>query len=320
MGLFRKKAVKKVEENQIKNIDGIEIVDLDDSNEEVVNTLEQRKEFRIAIFIGVGVLLFALLLPVINKIFTKDSIFSYTSEVNEIVNNKTVDGMLEIGREEGSITAKNIKFYNPLKRNNNQISITYLPNSTIKNIDELNLYIEIYNSSKILINRTKFNNIDKLERKVQGNYKIVLDDTSYKEAKYIKFVIIKPNKNNKITDTLTCSYENIEGNIKISYIRLYNFTQDGLINYKISKIAEKIDPNNQDNTILNKYSKQFSDENDLLKKTNIEEITLTENSIIYVVNLDKFDKLKSDYNKLYEKGSIKRQIKLNDESMNWTCK
>ena len=50
MGLFRKKVKSETKENT--NIDGIEIVDLESSNDKVVNTLEQRKEFKIAIFRG----------------------------------------------------------------------------------------------------------------------------------------------------------------------------------------------------------------------------------------------------------------------------
>lgn len=317
MGLFRKKVKSETKENT--NIDGIEIVDLESSNDKVVNTLEQRKEFKIAIFIGIGVLLFALLLPKITSIFTKDSIFTYTDEVNEIVNNKTVDGMLIIGKEEGSITAKKVKFYNPLKRTNNQISVTYLPDTVIKDVDGLNLYVEIYNSNKNLISRVKFTNIEKLERKVQGNYKIDMNETIYKEAEYLKVTIIKDEEFSNITDTLTCIYENIEGNAKVYYKRIYNFTNNGLLSYTVSKSVSKIDVNNVDNTIIEKYTKLFSTENDVLKKTNIDGINLTDNSIEYTVNLSTLELNNSSYKKLYEQGSIKRQIELSEENLKWMC-
>lgn len=317
MGLFRKKVKSETKENT--NIDGIEIVDLESSNDKVVNTLEQRKEFKIAIFIGIGVLLFALLLPKITSIFTKDSIFTYTDEVNEIVNNKTVDGMLIIGKEEGSITAKKVKFYNPLKRTNNQISVTYLPDTVIKDVDGLNLYVEIYNSNKNLISRVKFTNIEKLERKVQGNYKIDMNETIYKEAEYLKVTIIKDEEFSNITDNLTCIYENIEGNAKVYYKRIYNFTNNGLLSYTVSKSVSKIDVNNVDNTIIEKYTKLFSTENGVLKKTNIEGINLTDTSIEYTVNLSTLELNNSSYKKLYEQGSIKRQIELSEENLKWMC-
>lgn len=317
MGLFRRKVKSETKENT--NIDGIEIVDLESSNDKVVNTLEQRKEFKIAIFIGIGVLLFALLLPKITSIFTKDSIFTYTDEVNEIVNNKTVDGMLIIGKEEGSITAKKVKFYNPLKRTNNQISVTYLPDTVIKDVDKLNLYVEIYNSNKNLISRVKFTNIEKLERKVQGNYKIDMNETIYKEAEYLKVTIIKDEEFSNITDNLTCIYENIEGNAKVYYKRIYNFTNNGLLSYTVSKSVSKIDVNNVDNTIIEKYTKLFSTENGVLKKTNIEGINLTDTSIEYTVNLSTLELNNSSYKKLYEQGSIKRQIELSEENLKWMC-
>lgn len=311
MNIFKKKPKK-------QNInEDIEIVDLD--SDKVVNTLEEKKELRTAILIGVIILIFILLLPKLVSIFSKDSIFSYTDKVNEVVNSETIDGMLEIGKEKGYITAKNVKFYNPRKTTDNQISITYLPLTGIKNIDDLNVYIEIYNSNKEIVSRVKFSNIDKLERKVQGNYKIDINETIYKEAKYFKATIIKASEFDKINDTLTCKYSFTHNNIKVDYERKYNFTKSGLLSYSINKTITKLDETSLDNTTLEEYKKLFTTENENLKKTNIEDITLTDSSINYTVNLSTLKLGKSSYKKIYEQGSIKRQIELSEAKMNWMC-
>ena len=69
MGLFRKKVKSETKENT--NIDGIEIVDLESSNDKVVNTLEQRKEFKIAIFIGIGVPYLLILMKSMKSLIIK---------------------------------------------------------------------------------------------------------------------------------------------------------------------------------------------------------------------------------------------------------
>ena len=63
MGLLKKS--NKTKKNN--KTDDIEIVDLDTGEDKVVNTLEQRNEFKIALIIGISVIIFALLLPTINS-------------------------------------------------------------------------------------------------------------------------------------------------------------------------------------------------------------------------------------------------------------
>lgn len=308
MKLF-KKSNKEINED-------IEIVDFDNN---ITNTLEERKEFKIAIFIGILVLVFALLLPTFTSIFSKSSIFSYSNSVNEVVNKDTIDGMLEINKEKGYITIKKIKFYNPRKSTDNNLVVTYLPEGSEKDVDSLNIYIEIYNSNKELIARNKFTNISNLERKVQGNYKIELNEVLYRESKYFKVVIIKDDEFNNINDILKCNYTFNEGNIKVNYERVYNFTKSGLISYKVTKSISKIDVNNLDNTVVDKYINLFNTENNILSKTNIKDVINTSDKLEYLVNLSELELNKSEYKKIYEMGSIKRQIELNEEKMNWMC-
>ena len=110
MGLFKKRKKENIEEKketevEVVSLDDnkpeIEVLDLDKKDEKIVNTLEFRKENRLLLLIVISLIIFVILLPTITSWIDKKSIFSYNKQVQEIVNNKTVDGMLEMDKEEG---------------------------------------------------------------------------------------------------------------------------------------------------------------------------------------------------------------------------
>ena len=339
MGLFKKKKTNKEEhKSEINNtetqnkIENIEVLDFDEKKEKIENTIEQRKENRLLIIIIVLIIIFVLLLPKITSLFSKKSIFTYTDKVDDIVNNKTVDGMLEINQNVGTITAKNIRFYNPLKRTNNEISIVFLPENSIKNVNDLNIYIELYNDSKTIIYRTKFIQKDKLERKVQGTYSLNVNENIYKEAKYLKITIIKEEDFKKSNEALICTNKFTENSYEIVYKNTYNFSQKGLINYQIDKkiIEKNIEndgtelPNeeeleNKNKETLNKYINEFKKEKEQIEKTDVKDLTSDETSINYTIDLLKTNLGKSDYKFLYNLGSVKKQIKFDEEKNGWVC-
>lgn len=332
MGLFKKTKEKNIEE---KNNNGVEVVSLDDSKsnievldldkkeDKVVNTLEFRKENRLLIIIVVLLILFVIFLPTITSLLDKKSIFSYNKQVQEIINNKTVDGMLEVGKEEGSITVKNIRFYNPSKRTNNEISLVYLPESSIKDVNNLNIYIELYNSNKMVVYRTKFTSDDKLERKVHGTINMKVNEMIFKEATYAKATIIKEEDFKESDEVLICTKKFTDEEYEVSYKTTYNFSTKGLINYQVNKIATR--KNSDEESVegeekTNKYAEEFKSEAEMINKTNIEEITYDEESITYTVDLFTFDAKKSDFAPSYALGNVKRQIKLGEEANKWSCK
>ena len=296
-----------------KVIDGVEVLDLEEKKPKI--TEEEKKENRTIIIILAIVLLFAFALPKITSWFKHSSIFSYTDTVNEVVENKTVDGMLQIGKEEGSITVKKIKFYNTAKKSNNEISIVYLPNSSVKDVNKENIYIELYNSSKTIIYRIKFVSDSNLERKVPGTYSFkVLEDT-YKDAKYAKVTIIKENEWGNATNTLTCTKETTQEEYTLIEKVTYNFSKLGLLNYKVSKKVEF--ENSEKET--NPFTRQIESESRMIDKTNVKDLISDENSIEYTINLDDFDAKKSGYTPLHTHGSIYRNVKLEETYNGWVC-
>lgn len=332
MGLFKKIKKENIEEKKDNEVEvvslddtkpEIEVLDLDKKDEKIVNTLEFRKENRLLLLIVILLIIFVILLPTITSWIDKKSIFSYNKQVQEIVNNKTVDGMLEMDKEEGSITVKNIRFYNPSKKTNNELSIVYLPESSIKDVNDLNIYIEFYNSNKMVIYRTKFVSDKKLERKVHGTINIKVNEMIFKEAKYAKVTIIKDNEFETSDEVLICTQKFTDENYEVEYKTTYNFSQKGLTSYQVTKKANKKEntetPIEEEET-TNKYADEFKKEAEMISETNIEELTYDEDYITYTVDLFTLDTKKSDFSPSYNLGNVKRQIKLGEESKKWSCK
>lgn len=349
MGLFKKKAKVAYKSSDIvpdrntksNTEEKVEILDLDETSSETKEVaitsetdknkeLETKKENRNIIIIVVVIVLFALLLPTLTKVFKKTSTYTYNNEQKEIEENKTVDGMIEIDKEEGYIIAKKIKFYNIRKKTDNIISIIYLPQTTIKDVNEKNIYIELYNSKKDVIYRTKFISDTNLERKIQGTYELKLNPNIYKEATYGKIVIFKENEWGTATDTLTCTNNFKDSSYELSYKVVYGFGPHGLLNYNVSKEVKinmeeelKNNPGQTEEAIktrLDKYKEIFRNEGDEISKTNITNLFFDDETIEYKVDLQTIELNNSDYKLLYEIGSTKRQIKLTEESNNWSCK
>jgi len=359
MGLFKKNKKEKNEQPEITSqpekieqkvetnnqpinpsAERVEVLELNqkDNNESkqeekmegtITNTLELKRENRLLFIIIIALILFVIFLPTITRFVNRKSIFSYTNAMEDIVSNETVDGMLEIGKEKGSITVKNIRFYNPSKKGGNEISIVYLPETTIKNVDDMQIYIELYNSNKGVIYREKFTSDNKLERKVQGIMTMKVNGTIYKEASYAKVTIIKDSEFNK-SDSTRCTNSFTDENYSVEYKITYNFSIKGLTSYQVNRIY-KIEENNStdsddnettgnEQNTTNKYKEMFENEWEEISKTNTKELEYDDDLIKYTIDLKTLELGKSKYQPLYNLGSVKRQITLKEESEGWSCK
>lgn len=318
------KPEEKIEELDLSDKDDLEIVELD-KQEKIENTLETRKENKL-LFIIIGVIiLFALLLPTITRIFRKTSIFSYTSEVEDITSKgTTAEGLLEIGSDsDGSITVKNIQFYSFRKESNNVISFVYLPGSAINKVAEENIFVELYNNKKNPIYRTKFAVDSKLERKVRGTYRLELNENIYGEATYAKVVILNEKDFVIESSALTCTIEEKNTDYNLISTVVYNFSTNGLTSYIITKEKEDLVI---DETITNEVvteNEETDEENTTIFDEEVNEIK------DYVENLEydetmltyKVDLLNGSLSStLFDLGNTPRQIKLASESDNWSCK
>ncbi len=302
-----------VEELDLSAKDDFEIIDLG-SNETIDNPLERRKENRIMLAIGAFLIIFALSLPTITNLFKKGSTSIIPSNNSDIKYYQTTeDGLLEINKEEGNITAKQVKFYNFTKRANNTLSLIYLPEDEIKEVNSKNIYIELLNSGKTVIYRQKFTSNKPLERKIQVVLTLNLSKEIYKDSKYAKISIIEDSEFNSINDILVCTKVEAEEDGNINYKVTYNFSSSGLSNYEVYNYLTT-----EDASIINEsYKDSIKKEAEVLSQNNIENLTYDETSIKYKVNLLTLNS--SGYTPKYGIGTTKKSIKSLEEENSWSC-
>lgn len=316
-GQIKKLTNKKVEDNFDKQVidengSSIEILDLDSNT----ITKEEKKEARKAgissIIILLPILLVAFYLPdlskLINKTPTQDVV---TAPKKNIEYYETQDGLLEINNEKGHIIAKNIRFYSFTKKTGNIISNVYLPDKSIDDASKLNVYIELYNSKRVVIYRTKFNPSTKLNRKVQGLYEISLSDELYKEVVYASINILETKDFNDLNDILVCTYKTTENNYNLVTKVTYNFSSNGLSNYEVSKESIKLKEDE-----IYSYKDEFEKEAELLTGK-VTDLTFDENSLKYKLDLVSYTD--SEVKPLYSLATTKREIKLKEENSKWSC-
>ena len=347
MGLFKKKekSVDKSEKIEKKKDESIELIDLDTGTTTTIK--EKKRENTILFVILITFILAVFLLPTLINLFKTNSIPFINNNVNKVTESGTTNGMLEIGKETGYMIAEKIRFYNFEKKGGNNINVIYLPDTEIKNVNSLNIFIELYNSSYNIIYRTKLDIEKTLQRKVQGSYTINLNDNLYREARYGKITIMDNEDFSNGSDNLTCTLNTKEEDYDISYKVTYTFGNNGLIKYNVNRtitkeesviveeendeltepieneetreeITEETKEPTEDKT-LTKYKKLFNDEAESIRKTNNTDLTLNDNSITYTIDLKEFDALSSNYKVLYNIGSLKRQISSIEQYNNWSC-
>ena len=181
----------------------------------------------------------------------------------------------------------------------------------------MNIYIELYNSNKSIIYRQKFESDEKLERRVQGTINFSVNEMIYKEAYYAKITIIKEDDFKGHEEKLICT-QNTQIDEKVVESKItYEFGKKGLISYVVNKIV-KIDPTDTIEETTNKG--YFDKEAEIISKTNTKDLVFDDISIEYRIDIQNLELGKSDYQLLYNLGTVKRQVKLGEESKQWSCK
>lgn len=320
--LFGKIQIKKLTNKKVEDNFDKQVIDENGSSIEILDlgsnsiTKEEKKEARKAgissIIILLPILLVAFYLPelskLINKTPTQDVV---TAPKKNIEYYETQDGLLEINNEKGHIIAKNIRFYSFTKKTGNIISNVYLPDKSIDDASKLNVYIELYNSKRVVIYRTKFNPGTKLNRKVQSLYEINLSDELYKEVVYASINILETNDFNDLNDILVCTYKTTENNYNLVTKVTYNFSSNGLSNYEVSKESIKLKEDE-----IYSYKGEFEKEAELLTGK-VTDLTFDENSLKYKLDLVSYTD--SEVKPLYSLATTKREIKLKEENSKWSC-
>lgn len=319
--LFKKN--KKTNNKDKLEANNIEFVDLENDNKsEIANTLEQRINYKIIIICVLVVVIFVLLLPTITSIFDTSSPENYTNDVNNNSSNNLVNGYIQIDRNDSNMTVNDVRFYNFTKRSNNTISYNYKAEKAIKNTLSLKLYIEIYNRSETIIYREIFNPSLEIEKGPVLSSTITLNPNLYKEAYYVKVVEIA-TEDAIVTNSINCKKEFTDGVFNVNYNIKYNFGENALLSYEVTKIANISESEDDEETSteidLEKYNDLFLKEEADVSNTNTAECKRENNYLSYTIDLRTIDLQNSDYQLLYSIGTVERTVKVVEESNGWSC-
>ncbi len=304
--------------NTSENTDDIEILDFGVEEEDPKASLASKKENIIIIIILLTILLIAVfLVPKVYTLLSSGRGFVLTNDSSDIDDKHSINGFLEIGKDEGYIIAKKIQFYSFIKKENNVLSYKLMAETGLKDVKGYNIYIELYNSKKNVIYRTKFDNYDTLNRKTIERVNLSLNENIYGEATYAKLVILN-DKNFEVMDKdMTCSFSDVNDMYTLNSTYTYSFSTNGLVSYKVTR---KLIPNpdyltNINTTDPNNPLLIIGREGESLSKIGIDTLEYSDTDINYSVNLLK----NSVDGEKYTLGNTYRQIKLESEKDNWRC-
>lgn len=305
----------------INNNDNIEVVDLNTTSPQVSPNEEQKSSksnigLILIIFILIG--LFIIFLPYIDSFLKNVDTFNYYSNsTSEPLELNLINGLILID-DESYMTVSDIKFYNFSKKSDNIININYISNKSISNIDSLNIYISLYNSTEELIYRTQMNNINDIVKDSVDIYKLSVNTDVYGTAKYAKVEqISKSILANTPETSLECIYDKTDDDVNLYYDIKYYFKLEGLIKYEVNKNILYL--NETESETLSEYKQELTDEFDLVSNTNIKNIQKEDLLLSYTVNYEDFDSLDSDFTSLFEEGTIKSTIETEETSLGWEC-
>ena len=317
--LFKKS--KKANKDNNATADNIEFIDLDNSDKtDVTDKIDKKINYKVILICVILVIVFVFLLPTITSIFDKSSPENYTNTVNNNSSNNLVNGFIQIDKNDSNMTVNDVRFYNFTKRSNNLISYNYKAEKAIKNTLSLKLYIEIYNRSETIIYREVFNPSTEIEKGPVLSSSITLNPNLYKEAYYVKIVEIT-SENAIITNSINCTKEIVDGIFKVKYNVKYNFGENALLSYEVTKNAIISEPGNNTNesTNLEKYNDLFLQEEADVSNTNATEYQRDNNYLKYTIDLRTIDLQDSNYKLLYNIGTVERTVKVIEESNGWSC-
>lgn len=275
---------------------------------EVINTSRKKSS---------NIFMFIIIILIIVFIYKIDDVIAYFDNnfaptVSDRVENTTssnlVDGFIVMNENNSFIKVEKIKFYN-FKKSNGEIVYNYVSDKKYKTTDSLGIYIEIYNIEKELLYKELVNISDIETDAIRTNNMKVTNDV-YQDAYYILVKTYSEEEKNKKT-TLTCKYDESNDMIVLNYKVTYNFTNNVLTSYTVSKefLASDI------NSSQTKAKDELLNENNEATKYGIT-TEYSENKLSYTVDLNN---VKEGFKPLYDSTTVRKTI-INKESLKkWNC-
>ena len=267
----------------------------------VINTNKSKSSNLILYILLILMVLFVLNIDTIIKYY--DNYVNTGSLKGNTTENNTdnlVEGYVLINDSTGSIKLDSINFYNFRKSGDINLTFNYVSSLDYNNVSILDMYVEIYNSNKELLYKELFNLNNGIEKDSVRVYTIALDNYVYTNAYYA--LIKKYTEEEKNTkSSITCTLDNDDALYKI----VYNFENNGLVNYSVNKDlksdndAYKTELDNEYNSVSNYFTATYEN-----------------NNLNYIVDLKNYNK---EFNPLYELGTVSKVIEVKEELKKWNC-
>ncbi len=245
-------------------------------------------------------------------LFTNNDKNSDNNTINDDNGFNLVDGYIKVGEPNSYINLKDIKFYNFRKNDSGKyISFNYLSSVKYSDIKDEEIYLELYNSNKEILYKELFNSESVIDKDSVSTYKLNVNESEYNNVSYA-LVKIYSDSEKKSTSKLVCTYKINNEFINLKYINTYEFINNSLTKYSVSKGYEKI----QDNAIILGTQEEIKNEYINITKYNITS-KYNDVSLEYSIDLSNYPK---DFNPLYERNTIITIIKNKEKLKGWECK
>ncbi|MEG1558584.1 MAG: hypothetical protein RR375_00645 [Bacilli bacterium] len=294
------------------NKDNIEVVDLGTSKKKV-----NKKSNIIIIIILLIIILFIVFLPYINKLIKGDNNYHYnTGETTEKDSENLVDGLIPLNVI-SYMKVQKIKFYNFNNKVANKIDFSIISQENKESVNNLNIYLELYNSKKKMIYRTKFLSDKKLERGILERGELVVSNNVFKKSVYAK--VVEDKKEEVLKENfITCRKETINKALKISETNIYNFYGKYLVSYNYTKSISSDDIKSAEYLEGISNIKELYDD---ISKSNIvlQGDVKEDNKINFIVDLNTYEAKDSKYKVMYGKNDTINLVNEVETESGWKC-
>ncbi len=276
----------------------------------VVNTAKRRTTSNfILIVLALILVLFVLNIDTVMAFINNNIIKTNPISTDVEPTNNLVDGYIKINDGNSDTRIKEIRFYNFKKSGDNTLLINYSSNKNYNDVKGLNLFVEIYNSNKELLTKQQFD-ADAVVNNEARPFLIKVDDTIYAYAYYAK-VVEYTDSERSATSKLTCTYSESNANYLLEYKTIYNFTNNELTGYDVSKKVEAINNNKATTNAVSIVNKEYKD------VTRYEVSATFENNVLnYKIDLNNVNE---GYIPFYSKGTTPTIIKEKEVAKKWIC-
>lgn len=296
--------------NEVSVTPNATLDELSPSNEEteIINT-SHKKSSNIFMFIVI-ILIIIFIYKIEDVIAYFDNNFSPTisDTVDNTSSSNLVNGFIVMNENNSFIKVEKIKFYNFVK-SNNEITYNYVSDKKYKTTDSLGIYIEIYNINKELLYK-ELVNISNIETDTIRLNSMKVTNDVYQDAYYI-LVKTYSEKEKSAKTSLVCKYNVSDDEIVLNYQITYNFINNNLNDYIVSKEYLSTELNSKTTEVKD----ELSNENNEAIKYGIS-TKYNGNKLIYTVDLNS---VKEGYTPLYDSSTVKKTI-INKESLKkWNC-